>query len=189
MMPHTHLQLRSAQHRQTRISARFCGTIQFLWGAWNCMASKGVQLSSSSCFWCSILFRNKFFVSCSHFREGAAGGGGVNIITICFMLFILQTFELICTIWAHHVGFACWAHGQAGILFIPPPTGETRLVSCAGSMCMLNGNGSVLKATRSLFICCGLVCFWFRPGTRGSSGSRRLLCVFFSIIFRVRMPT
>ena len=29
---HTHLQLRSAQHRQTHISTRFCGTIQFFWG-------------------------------------------------------------------------------------------------------------------------------------------------------------
>lgn len=125
MMSHTHLQQRSAQYRQTHISTRFCGTIQFLWGhgiAWlakefNFLFSDFGVLSFSKQI---LRFLLSFLGMAQQVRDG------VNIITFCFCFLFLQTFEIVCTIWAHHVGFACWAHGQAGIPFYsPPPWGDT----------------------------------------------------------------
>lgn len=181
MMPHTHLQLRSAQYRQTHISTRFCGTIQFLWGhgiAWLAKEFNFLFFDFGVLSFSKQILR--FLLSFLGMAQQARDG--VNIITFCFCFLFLQNFEIVCTIWAHHVGFACWAHGQAGIPFYSPSPGETRLASCAGSICMLNGSGCVLKATQSLFICCSLVLFWVWPGNpRGA----RIHGVYFDSLFSI----
>lgn len=135
------------------------------------------------------LFRNKFFVSCTHFREGAAGGGGVKHNYHLFHAFLFCTLLKLSVrsgriMWDLHVGRM---DRQAYFLF-PLSPGETRLAFCAGSICMLNGNGCALKATRSLFICCGLVCFWFRPGTRRELGFTALTLFFFRSFLETGCP-